>query len=92
MWFGEVLDERKLDQAFGIAAGCDLLLVVGTSAVVYPAAALPQIALRSGATVVEVNPNRTEFSDLATYCLRGSGATVLPALWQQVQAALADRG
>jgi NAD-dependent deacetylase len=92
VWFGETLDPRNLDRAFNAAANCDMLLVVGTSAVVYPAAALPQVALRAGAVVVEVNPNWTDFSDLATHCLRGPGAVVLPALLQAVRQATASTG
>lgn len=88
VWFGEMLDPLTLEAAFDAAEKCDLLIVAGTSAVVYPAAALPQYALRNAATVVEVNPNPTEFSDFASYSLRGPSGLVLPALLEQVKGVL----
>ncbi len=57
-----------------------MLLVVGTSAEVYPAAALPMYARAGGATIVEINPNATPLSDSADYVLRGPAGTILPAL------------
>ena len=84
VWFGEMLDPLTIEAAFEAAQSCDLLIVAGTSAVVYPAAALPQYALQNRATVVEVNPNATEFSSYATYSLRGPSGVVLPALLERV--------
>jgi NAD-dependent deacetylase len=86
VWFGEQLDPLYIEAAFDAAASCDVMLVVGTSAVVYPAAALPAYAQRGGATVIEINPNPTEFSSLAHTCLRGPSGEVLPALLEQVLA------
>ena len=80
VWFEEMLPERALAAAEDAARRCDVLLVVGTSAEVYPAAALPVLARRSGATVVEVNPNATSLSAAVDYVLRGAAGTVLPAL------------
>ncbi len=62
------------------ARRCDVLLVAGTSAEVYPAAALPEFAQRAGALVVEVNPNETPLSADADHVLRGPAGVVLPAL------------
>lgn len=56
VWFGESLPAGRFEQAGQLAADCGLLLVVGTSGVVYPAAGLPRVARRGGALVVEVNP------------------------------------
>ena len=78
--FGETLDEGLLDRARRWAGRADLCLVVGTSAVVYPAAALPLATLRAGGTIVEVNPRRTELTGAAAVALRGEAGTVLPAL------------
>ena len=61
-------------------ARCDVLLVVGTSAEVYPAAALPEHARRGGACVVEINPNATPLTAHADHALRGPAGVVLPAL------------
>ena len=80
VWFGESLDSRVLEQAMTAAERCDVLLVIGTSALVYPAAALPAIARRRGAMVVEVNVEETPLSDQADVILRGPSGTVLPAI------------
>lgn len=84
VWFNEQLDPLNIEAAFDAASACDVMLVVGTSSVVYPAAALPLYALRHGAAVIEVNPQPTEFSPLASACLRGASGIVLPVLLEQV--------
>jgi NAD-dependent deacetylase len=80
VWFEELLPESALTAAQDAAARCDVLLVVGTSAEVYPAAALPASADAAGAMVVEINPNPTALSSAADYVLRGPAGQVLPAL------------
>ena len=80
VWFDETLPPDALQAAEGAARRCQILLVVGTSAEVYPAAALPDYAKSAGATIVEINPNPTPLSDFADYVLRGPGGAVLPAL------------
>jgi NAD-dependent deacetylase len=87
VWFEEMLPAAALAAAEDAAATCDLLLVAGTSAEVYPAAALPALARRTGARVVEVNPDVTPLSATASDTLRGPAGVVLPAL---VQAAFPD--
>ncbi|WP_305094477.1 NAD-dependent deacylase [Prescottella sp. R16] len=85
VWFGEALPSEAWDRADRAAAACDLMLVVGTSAVVYPAAALPLRALDSGATVVEINPQSTDLSAAVQYSWRTTAAVGLPALVDAVQ-------
>lgn len=80
VWFEETLPPDALQAAEDAARRCQILLVVGTSAEVYPAAALPDYAKSAGATIVEINPNPTPLSDFADYVLRGPGGAVLPAL------------
>ena len=80
VWFGEMLDPRALQDAAAEAADCDVMLVVGTSGLVYPAAGLPAGARRGGAAVITVNPESTELDGLATACLRGRAAETLPAV------------
>jgi len=92
VWFGEQLDPLNVEAAFETAASCEAFLVVGTSAVVYPAAALPHYAKRAGALVVEVNPSATEITPLVDYSLRGPSGVVLPALWQGVKEELTVAG
>jgi NAD-dependent deacetylase len=86
VWFGESLPEAAWNAAVTLANRCDLLLVVGTSGVVHPAAGLPAIARSAGATVVEINPEDTELSASADLCLRTSAALGLAACAQAVAA------
>jgi NAD-dependent deacetylase len=80
VWFEENLPADALRAAEEAARKCQIMLVVGTSAEVYPAAALPGYAKSAGATIVEINPNPTPLSDAADYVLRAPAAVVLPAL------------
>ena len=80
VWFGEVLDPVFLQDAAAAAEDCDVMLVVGTSGLVYPAAGLPAGARRAGAAVITVNPEPTDLDDLAAVCIRGKAAEVLPRL------------
>jgi len=87
VWFHEALPEDTWEYAQLMAAQCDVLLVVGTSAVVYPAASLIPIAKRSrspGATVIEVNLTPTEAGTLADVGLYGKSGETLPALCERL--------
>lgn len=81
VWFGEMLDPATLQDAERISSECDVMLVVGTSAVVYPAAALPITAVGNGAQVIIVNPHPSELDDSATVVVRGAAAIDLPRLF-----------
>ena len=83
VWFGEGLPQDIWMEAMQAADACDALLVVGTSAVVHPAASLVPIAARKGATVIEVNLTRTEASRHADIGLYGPSGVVLPKLAQR---------
>jgi NAD-dependent deacetylase len=78
VWFGEMLPLGAFEAASEAARGCDVFLSIGTSSLVYPAAALPYEALESGATLVEINPNPTPLTPHADYALRGNAGEVLP--------------
>jgi NAD-dependent deacetylase len=80
VWFGEALPAEALEQAFRAAESCDVFLVVGTSAVVQPAATLPVIAQRNGAYVVEVNLDPTPLTAVAHESHHGKAGDVLPRL------------
>jgi NAD-dependent deacetylase len=84
VWFGEMLPPGALDAASEAARGADLFLSVGTSSLVYPAAALPYEALESGATLVEINPGETPLTPHAEYVLRGPAGDVLPRLIREL--------
>lgn len=80
VWFGEALPPDVWLRAEEAARRADVFLVIGTSAVVYPAASLVGLAKSSGAKVVEVNLAETPVSSLVDASLRGSAAEVLPGL------------
>lgn len=78
--FGEMLDSELLARAHSLAERADACLVIGTSAVVYPAAGIPLATLHGGGSVIEVNTERTELTGAATVAVRGAAGLVLPAL------------
>lgn len=80
VWFEEALPEDAVRDALAATISCDVFLSVGTSTVVYPAAALPSAALKNGATVVEINPEPTPFTSKATFSLQGAAGVVLPEI------------
>ena len=69
--FGEMLDENTILTAYERAAACEICLVIGTSAVVYPANQIPAIAKQRGAAVIEVNPEETMLTHFADVSIRG---------------------
>jgi NAD-dependent deacetylase len=84
VWFGEMLPAQALEDSMKAARSCQVLLSVGTSSLVQPAASLPYIAADRGATVVEVNPDFTPLSHEAAFTLRGPAGKVLPELVKAV--------
>jgi NAD-dependent deacetylase len=80
VWFGETLPAEALDAAFAAAKSCDVMLSIGTSTVVEPAASLPFVALQEGAVVIELNPDRTPLTPHCTHSLRGKAAEMLPLI------------
>ena len=80
VWFGETLPNSAVEHAWTAVDRCDAMLVVGTSAVVYPAAELPSIALRQGKPIVDVNPGRTPISDAVDVWWAERAEVALPAL------------
>lgn len=89
VWFGESLDLHTINAAYRAAESCQLMLVVGTSALVQPAATLPAIAKEKGAYVIEVNLERTPLSPWADDVVLGPAAVELPKLWARLREALA---
>jgi NAD-dependent deacetylase len=80
VWFGEMLPEQAIAAAEQAASACELMLVVGTSGAVWPAAGLAAVARRAGARVAILNPDASEIDDQAHWVLRGTAATLLPRL------------
>lgn len=84
--FGEEIPPQALIQADTLARTCDVMLVVGTSAHVYPAASLPYAAKRNGAYIIECNTYETDFTRSITDAfLHGPSGQTLPKLVQLVQ-------
>ncbi|PXW92803.1 NAD-dependent deacetylase [Sphaerotilus hippei] len=80
VWFGESLPEQAWAQAEEAVKEADLMLVIGTSGLVHPAASLPEKAVRRGCPVVVVNPAESELDGVAEVVLRGAAGVVLPVL------------
>ncbi|MEA3337736.1 MAG: NAD-dependent deacylase [Chloroflexota bacterium] len=78
VWFGEMLDDAVINRAFEESEACDVMLIVGTSGVVTPAANLPYYAKQSGAVIVEVNPVPSALTHLADVFLAGPAGEMLP--------------
>ena len=88
VWFGEPLPEAAWQNSVDAVANADVVVVVGTSSIVYPAAGLPELALANGIPVIEVNPERTPLSTAATATVRETAAGALPGLLQRLPSLL----
>ncbi|OBK45906.1 NAD-dependent deacylase [Mycobacterium sp. 1081908.1] len=88
VWFGEPLPDEPWQRAVEATQAADVMVVVGTSAIVYPAAGLPDLALSRGTVVVEVNPEPTPLTPNATISIRESASQALPELLQRLPALL----
>lgn len=80
VWFGEPMPATAWKAADAAARACDLMFVVGTSGLVYPAASLPTLAAESGATIVQVNPAPTSVDGAAGPNLLGSAGDAMVAV------------
>ena len=80
VWFGEALDEEVIGAAVDAAGRADLCLVVGTSALVHPAASIPQVTASTGGRIIELNLDPTPLSDRAAVSLRGKAGKLVPAV------------
>lgn len=80
VWFGEPLPERTWEQAEEAVRNSDVLIVAGTSGVVYPAASLAPLAQRHGARIIEINVEETPLSSTADLRLQGASGEVLPRI------------
>ena len=85
VWFGEFLPQEVFANAEKAAAECDICFVVGTSAIVYPAAYIPHAAINAGAYLVEINVEQTEFSNYADISLVGPSGEILPKILDEVK-------
>jgi NAD-dependent deacetylase len=84
--FGEPIPQDALESCYREAQRADAVLLVGTSAVVYPAAEFPAIAYRRGARLIEVNPQETPLTTICSAVLRAPSGEALPQLLERAQA------
>ena len=80
VWFGEPLPDGMMKEAEHAVSAAEVFLVIGTSAMVFPAASLVPYAKQGGAKVIEINTAETPFTNLVDCALRGPAGELLPAL------------
>jgi NAD-dependent deacetylase len=85
VFFGEGLPRAELNRATDAAQHARLMLVLGTSGVVYPAAAIPQVAKKTGARIIEINPEPTALTRIADMFLPGPTGNIMPQLVDAVK-------
>lgn len=83
--FGEAIPKKTLNEAIEKVKSTDLLITVGTSLEVYPAASFPEAAKKSGARIVSINAERTVWDDLCDYKVHGHAAEILPRIVQAMK-------
>lgn len=82
VWFGEMLPDYELHTAQTASEQCDVMLVVGTSGLVTPAATLPSVAKHAGAKIIEVNPDYSAITRIADVKLDGASGEMLPRVME----------
>jgi len=86
VFFGEAIPYEALTKSNQEARSCDVMLVIGTSAVVYPAASMPEIAKSSGAIIIEINIEETGFTGYTSdYFIKGKAGEVLPKIVNKIK-------
>lgn len=85
VWFGEPLPRKAMEEAFRLAERADLVLVIGTSGVVYPAAYIPQIVKETGGKVIEVNPEESGITPIADVFLRCPAGEAMEKLMERIE-------
>jgi NAD-dependent deacetylase len=85
VFFGEAIPHSALTRSQQESRVCGAMLVIGTSAVVTPAAYMPRIASSAGAKLIEINPEETELTPLCDYFIKGSSGKVLPLIVEKIK-------
>ncbi len=83
VWFGESLDQDILQQAYHASESCQVMITIGTSAIVQPAASLALEAKRAGAMVAEINLEKTPHSDVVDIVILGKAGETVPRLLEE---------
>ncbi len=82
--FGEPMPQLAVQQAFELARQADVILVVGSSLVVFPAAEVPLVAVRAGAAMIVINAEPTPVDRLAEVVIHGRAGEVLPEILREM--------
>jgi len=90
--FGQPMPEKEMAEAERRAQTCDLMLTLGSSLVVYPAAYLPQYARQAGARMIIINMTQTPFDHLADVAIHGKTGEVLPRIVEEVKKIIVASG
>jgi NAD-dependent deacetylase len=86
VFFGEPIPWEAQIMSFKESRACSTVLVIGTSAVVYPAASIPLTAKENGATIIEINKEPTPLTDeISDYLICGSAGQIIPAIVEEVR-------
>ncbi len=85
VWFGEVLDPAIVQNAMNAVSRASLMLIIGTSAIVHPAATLPLLAKDAGAFLIEINTMVTPLSQMVDQRIEGKAGEELPRLWENLR-------
>ncbi|MEM4743013.1 MAG: Sir2 family NAD-dependent protein deacetylase, partial [Pyrobaculum sp.] len=91
VWFGESLPAEAWRRAVELAVSSDLVLIIGTSGVVYPAALIPQIAKSNGAVLVEINIQESALTPLVDIFIKGRAGDELSKIVERVRRRLSTR-
>lgn len=91
VWFGESLSPTVLHKAFQLSSECDVMFVIGTSALIQPAASLPLSAAETGAKIVEINPDPTPLTPYADFSFRGKAGEILPLIDEELKKELQSK-
>ncbi len=85
VWFGEMLPQDVFNEAEKLAMRSDICFVIGTSAVVYPAANIPFVAKQYGSVLVEINITQTGLTNFCDYSIMGNSGEVLPLILEEIK-------
>jgi len=89
VFFGEMIPPDDIERSEQVALECDIMLVIGTSAVVQPAAHIPVLAKRSGATIIEINPERTPLTkNISDWIIIGQAGRIMNNIIAELEAFL----
>jgi NAD-dependent deacetylase len=85
VWFGEAIPDMNLRKSYYASQSCDVMIVVGTSGYVQPAASLPFLAKENNAKVIDINIESTSISGIADVFLQGRAGEILPEVVKKLQ-------